>query len=109
MEPWHRENIFSVGEVSLNPLIEFFSKYTKVGIISISIVLLKIENKGEIIISDIIFNSVCPSQSQFFIRINLVGKGLEVFYIRNHTEMVTLPISGTLQAMPQEHIWVISE
>ena len=79
MEPWHRENIFSVGEVSLNPLIEFFSKYTKVGIISISIVLLKIENKGEIIISDIIFNLVCPSQSQFFIRINLVGKGLEVF------------------------------
>ena len=65
----------------------------KVGIIGI-FVLLTIENKGEIFIDDIIFNSMCPLQSLICIRINFVGNYVEIIYIRSYTEMPILPTSG---------------
>ena len=64
----------------------------KVGIIGI-FVLLTIENKGEIFIDNIIFNSMCPLQSLICIRINLVGNCVEIIYIRSYTEMPILPTS----------------
>ena len=55
----------------------------KVGIIAI-FVLLKIENKGEIVISDIVCNSMCLWQSQTCIRINSVGNCSEFFCIKRN-------------------------
>ena len=65
--------------------------------INVIFVFLKIENKRQIVITDIICNSMCLWQSQTYIRINMIGNCLEIVYIKNNTEMPIKPTSGVFK------------
>ena len=65
--------------------------------INVIFVFLKIENKRQIVITDIICNSMCLWQSQTCIRINMIGNCLEMVYIESNTEMPIKPTSGVFK------------
>ena len=75
-------------------LLEFFFEIYKLGIIDI-FVLLKIENKGEIVIGDIIFNSCVLDKAKLLLELNWLTTFWKKFiYIKSFTETPILPTSG---------------